>query len=50
MLQDWEDGLIGNTRGVVSGLAKRETLAQVMIRAFRPIQARRAVEELARAA
>ena len=35
---------------VVSGLAKRETLGQVMIRAFRPIHARRLREELPRAA
>ena len=50
MLQDWENGLIGNTPGTVSGLARRETLAQVMIRAFRPIQAQRTREELPKAA
>jgi len=52
MLQQWEDGLIGNTPGTVSGLAKRESLAQVMIGAFAPIQARRRRrrEELPRAA
>lgn len=50
MLQEWENGLVGNTPGTVSGLAKRETLAQVMIRAFRPLHARRVREELPRAA
>ncbi|ANY18976.1 hypothetical protein A6F68_00441 [Tsuneonella dongtanensis] len=50
MLQDWEQGLVGNNRGTISGLAKRETLAQVMVRAFRPIQARRETESLPRAA
>ena len=50
MLQEWENGLIGNTPGTISGLAKRETFAQVLVRAFRPIQARRTSEELARAA
>ena len=50
MLQDWENGLVGNTHGVISGLAKRETLGQVMIRAFRPIHARRLNEELPKAA
>ena len=50
MLQNWENGLIGNTPGTVSGLAKREPLAQVMIRAFRPIHARRERRELPRAA
>ena len=50
MLQDWENGLIGNTPGTISGLAKRETFAQVLVRAFRPIQVRREREELAKAA
>jgi len=50
MLQDWEDGLIGNSPGTVSRLAKRESLAQVMVRAFRPIQASRRQAEFARAA
>ena len=50
MLQEWENGLIGNTPGTISDLAKRETFAQVLVRAFRPIQARREQEALARAA
>ena len=50
MLQDWDQGFIGNTRGTISGLAKRETLAQVLVRAFRPIQAQRDREALPRAA
>jgi hypothetical protein len=50
MLQNWEDGLVGNTPGTVSRLARRESLAQVMVRAFQPIAARRQREELARAA
>jgi len=50
MLQKWEDGLIGNNPGAVSGLARRASLAQVMVRAFEPVQARRRREELARAA
>ena len=50
MQQDWENGLVGNTPGTISGLAKRETLAQVMIRAFRPIHARQDRERLPRAA
>ena len=50
MLQDWENGLIGNTPGTISGLAKRETFAQVLVSAFRPIQARRMSEELPKAA
>ena len=50
MLQDWENGLVGNTHGVISGLAKRESLAHVMVRAFQPILARRVREPLARAA
>ncbi len=49
MLKAWEDGSIGNTPGTVSGLAKRDSLAQVMVRAFQPIQVRRR-EVLARAA
>ena len=50
VLQDWEDGLIGNSPGTVSGLAKRASLAHVMVRAFQPIYARRHQEELAAAA
>ena len=50
MLQDWDKGLVGNNPGTISGLAKRETLAQVMVRAFRPIHAGRDREELRRAA
>ena len=50
MLQKWEDGLIGNNPGTVSGLARRASLAQVMVRAFQPIAARRRQAELARAA
>ena len=50
MLQNWESASIGNTPGTISGLARREPLAQVLIRAFRPIQARREREELPRAA
>ena len=50
MLQEWEDGLVGNNPGAISGLAKRETFAQVLVRAFRPIAARRRHEELRRAA
>ena len=51
MLQDWNDGLIGNNPGTISGLAKRESLARVMVRAFRPVYARRRQQdELASAA
>jgi hypothetical protein len=50
VLQDWEHGFVGNNPGTVSGLAKRASLARVMVRAFRPIQARRLHEELATAA
>jgi hypothetical protein len=50
VLQDWNDGLIGNNPGIVSGLAKRESLARVMVRAFRPVYARRRQQELASAA
>ena len=51
MLQQWDDGLIGNSPGTVSGLAKRESLAQVLVRTFEPIHARRRRhEELVRAA
>ncbi|MGX7951240.1 hypothetical protein ACWPM1_01630 [Tsuneonella sp. HG249] len=50
MLQDWEKGLVGNNPGTMSSLAKRETLAQVMVRAFRPIQSHRDREEFRRAA
>jgi hypothetical protein len=50
MLQKWEDGLIGNTPGTVSGLAKRAPLSQVMVRAFAPIHARRRQKALAEAA
>jgi hypothetical protein len=49
-MREWEDGLVGNSPGVVSGLAKRETLAQVLVRAFRPVQTRREAEVLRRAA
>lgn len=50
MLQDWEKGFVGNNPGAVSGIAKRETLGQVMVRAFGPIQASRDREKFARAA
>ncbi|MFA9201165.1 MAG: hypothetical protein ACEQR8_08270 [Cypionkella sp.] len=40
MVQDWEQGFVGNKPGTIAGLAKSETLAQVMVRAFRPIPAR----------
>jgi hypothetical protein len=50
MLQKWEDGLVGNNPGTISALAGRETLAQVLVRSFRPIQARREQEALRRAA
>ncbi len=50
MLQDWEKGFVGNNPGTISGRAKRETLAQVLVRAFRPIQAHRDREALPRAA
>ncbi|MFA9201727.1 MAG: hypothetical protein ACEQR8_11210 [Cypionkella sp.] len=50
MLQDWDKGFVGNTPGTISGLAKRETLARVLVRAFRPIQAQRDREGLSRAA
>jgi hypothetical protein len=50
MLQNWEQGLVGNNPGTISGLAKRETLAQVLVRAFRPIHAHREREGLRRAA
>ena len=39
MLQDWEQGFVGNNPGTISGLPRRETLAQVLVRSFRPIQA-----------
>ena len=50
MLQDWEKGFVGNNPGAISGLAKRETLAQVLVRSFRPIQAQRDRAALPRAA
>jgi hypothetical protein len=50
MLQEWENGFVGNNPGTISGLAKRETLAQVLVRAFRPIQMQRNREVLRRAA
>jgi hypothetical protein len=50
MLQDWEKGFVGNNPGKVSGLARRETLGQVLVRAFAPIQAHRERGEFARAA
>ncbi len=50
VLQNWEDGLIGNNPGTVSGLARRAPLAQLMVRAFQPIHARRCQRELAKAA
>jgi hypothetical protein len=50
VLQDWEHGFVGNNPGTVSGLAKRASLARVMVRAFRPIHARRLHQELATAA
>ena len=50
MLQEWENGWVGNTPGIVSGLAKRETLAAVLVRAFLPIQAQRRREAMRRAA
>ena len=50
MLQDWEQGMVGNNPGITSRLAKRETLGQVLVRAFRPIRARRERHELPRAA
>ncbi|GGE03626.1 hypothetical protein GCM10011515_24050 [Tsuneonella deserti] len=50
MPSDWDEGLIGNNQGRVFGLAKRESLAKVMVRAFRPIQARRHARELPAAA
>lgn len=40
MLQEWENGLVGNNRGTVSGLPKRAPLAQVLVRAFAQVQAR----------
>ena len=50
MLQKWEDCPVGNTPGIVSGLARRAPLSQVMVRAFAPIHARRRQKELAEAA
>jgi hypothetical protein len=50
MPQDWNNGLIGNNPGTTFGLAKRETLAQVLVRAFRPIEAQRERDERRRAA
>lgn len=50
MHRDWEDGLIGNNPGTTFGLAKRETLAQVLVRSFRPNPVRRIRERLPRAA
>ena len=50
MLQDWNKGLVGNNNGTTSGLPKRESLAQVLVRAFRPIQAQRDRDALRRAA
>ena len=50
MLQDWDKGFVGNNPGTTSRLARRETLAQVLVRAFRPIQAERDREVLRRAA
>ena len=50
MMHDWEDGLIGNNLGTIWGLAKRETLAQVLVRSVRPVLAERVRERLRRAA
>ena len=50
MLRNWEDGLIGNNPGTISGLAKRETLAQVLVRSVRPILMEPVRERLRRAA
>lgn len=50
MLQDWEQGFVGNNPGFTSRLARRETLGQVLVRAFTPIQAQRVPEERRRAA
>ena len=50
MLQDWEEGFVGNNPGGISGLAKRETLGQVLVRAFGRVQSHRDRHEFARAA
>ena len=50
MLQDWEDGFIGNNPSTTSRLAPRASLAQVMVRAFEPILLRQRRENLRRAA
>ena len=50
MVQDWETGFVGNNPRTTSGLVKRETLAQLMVRKFRPIQAQRDRQSFQRAA
>ena len=50
MLQDWEQGSVGNNPGTISGLAKRETLAQVLVRSFRPVEPHQNRGRLRRAA
>lgn len=41
MPQDRNDGQIGNAPGMISGLARRETLADLLVRTFRGVEARR---------
>ncbi|WP_165938355.1 MULTISPECIES: hypothetical protein [Bacteria] len=50
MLQDWAKGPVGNTPATIVGGAKRETLAEVMVRALRPARAERPGREMTRAA
>ena len=50
MVQDWETGFVGNNPRTISRLAKRETLAQLLVRKFRPILAQRDRESFQRAA
>ena len=44
MLQDWEQGLVGNNPGTITRLAKRAPLSQAIVLAVRPFLPRRAEE------
>ncbi|WP_162935697.1 hypothetical protein [Tsuneonella amylolytica] len=50
MLQEWENGFVGNNAGRISGLPRRETFAQVLVRAFGEVQAASGETVLRRAA
>lgn len=50
MVQEWEQGFVGNNPGRVSGLPRRETFAQVLVRAFDQVRSRRPEAPFQRAA